>query len=340
MIQAGKPTDLGTVLVVRGRKLVGTVVDSAGSPVAGAKVRVGTMLFGANSDDPNANFDDQIGIKTAITDQDGAFVLIGVPAKETNIVADHPDKGRSLAQAVPNTDGDPPPMTLQLHGFGSITGSVTSKGQPLPGVAVSEATTGGTAQATFARTSADGSFVMTKVPEGQHVLNALQPSLMSVKSASATVTVVAGKQSTVTIDIPVGTISLAVVVKPIGSAEVDAAQCFLFHGSVVATNANQLTDGFFQSSVEGMKFWFGPGKGNPTFDELIQGAYSLCTVPITGDMSDPTFLGRLQENMESLKVYCKAVTVQPGPAQQSVEVDLPAMVPLPGGGSGAVGSAG
>ena len=339
-VPPGKVTDLGTVVVYRGRRLTGTVVDASGAPVAGAKVKLGTMLFSSAVDDPNTNFDDLAGLKTTITDQDGSFALIGVPAKETNIVADQPDKGRSLAQAVPLTDGDPPPMTLQLRGFGSISGTVTSQGQPVPGVTVSESSVGGTAQAMFTQSGADGTFAMAKVPEGQTVLAAIQTQMMSMKSTSVTISVVAGKQSTVTLDIPVGTITLTVVVQALPGNEVDAAQVFLFHGAVSVTNGKQLTDGVFQGGVQGMKFWLGPGKGNPTFDELVAGAYTVCTVPITGNMSDPTFLGRIQENMESIKVYCKPVTVQPTPNAQTFESDVPAMTPLPGGNGSGSGSAG
>jgi hypothetical protein len=39
-----------------------------------------------------------------------------------------------------------------------------------------------------------------------------------------------------------------------------------------------------------MKFWLGAGKPAPDFAELVAGSYSLCAVPITGDMTDPQFL--------------------------------------------------
>ena len=46
-IEPGKTTDLGTVTALRGRRLAGKVVDSTGAPVAGAKIKVGEMLFSA-----------------------------------------------------------------------------------------------------------------------------------------------------------------------------------------------------------------------------------------------------------------------------------------------------
>jgi hypothetical protein len=78
-----------------------------------------------------------------------------------------------------------------------------------------------------------------------------------------------------------------------------------------------------------MKFWFGPDKPQPVFGELVAGPYSLCSIPITGDMNDQTFMQRIQENVPTLRVYCKPLTLQPQPAKQTAVQELPAMTPLP-----------
>jgi hypothetical protein len=257
-------------------------------------------------------------------------MLAGVPQKSTTVMADHPDRGRSLSMSVPSGADDPPAITLALRGYGSIVGKVVMKGQPQANVAVSESTKGSTGmQAAFVETATDGSFTMPKVAEGTHVLNAIQSQMMAMKSTSVTVQVTAGKQATVTIDIPVGSINLDVAIKPMAGNQVDAAQVFLFAGSVAITNAKQLGDGFFQGGLQGMKFWFGKAPAPPEYSELVPGDYSVCSVPITGDLSDSTFQQRLQENMQSLKVYCKAVKVAASPTTQTVTQDLPAMTPLP-----------
>ena len=331
-IEAGKTTDLGTITVVRGRRLVGKVVDGSGAPVAGARVKLAEMLFSsAESDDTQSeSWEDMAGIRSDVTAQDGSFSLPGVPQKATTVMADHPDRGRSLPQPVPAGTDDPPAITLALRGYGSIAGKVVLKGQPQANVAVSESIKGGGGmQAAFAETAADGTFTMPKVAEGTHVLNALQSQMMSMKATSVTVQVTAGKQTTVTIDIPVGTIALTVQVHAQSGAKVDAAQVFLLQGAAAFANAKQLADGFLQGGMQGMKFWFGEGKPLPEFDELVAGDYSVCSIPITGDLSDPTFQQRMQENMQTLKVYCKAVKITPSPNAQTVTQDLPAMTPLP-----------
>ncbi|HUJ63712.1 MAG TPA: carboxypeptidase regulatory-like domain-containing protein [Kofleriaceae bacterium] len=329
-IEPGKTTDLGTIAVGRGRQLIGRVVDATGTPVAGASVKLGVMLFdSAEPSDAQQSYDDMSGIRTATTDQDGAFTLTGVPAKQTTVMATHPDRGQSLAMTVPGGADDPPTITLALRGYGSIVGTVTSKGQPVGGATISDASKGGGAQAAFAETAADGTFTLAKVPEGTHVLLAMQQQLMSMKSTSVTVQVTAGKQSTVAIDIPVGQVSLQILIKALPGNEVDAAQVLLFQGNVAMTSAEQLMNGFFQNAVQGMKLWFGPGKPLPVFDELVPGGYTACAIPLTGDLNDPQFQQRLQENMSLLKVYCKPVQVAASPALQTFEADVPAMVPLP-----------
>ena len=329
-IEPGKTTDLGTVTVTRGRKLTGKVVDKAGAPVAGARVRAGRMLISmADAGDQTDGIDTISGIRSTVSDQDGGFTLVGLAPNATNVMADHPDRGRSLAAAIPEGEADPPAVTLALQGFGSITGKVTRKGQPVADITIGESSKGGGAQGQFTKTGSDGSFTLAKVPEGPHVINAMQQALMSMKSTSVTVQVTAGKQTTANVEIPQGDVTLAVQVKPSAGQRVDAAQIFLFAGSVTVSTGKQLIDGIFQSSVQGTKFWLGAGKPIPEFAELVAGDYSICALPITGDMTDMQFRQRLQENMQSLKVLCKAAHVTPSPQSQAFEIELPAMTPLP-----------
>jgi protocatechuate 3,4-dioxygenase beta subunit len=331
-VKPGKPTDVGTLTLTRGRKLVGKVIDAAGNAVPGAKVKTGDMLFSMQgAEDQMETWEEMAGMRTGVTDQDGRFTLIGIAKKATNVIADHPARGRSNAAAVPAGTEDLPPITLTLRGFGTISGKVTSKGEPVGGATITETPKGGGAQVRMVQTEADGTFTLTKVGEGTHVVSAMQQSAfgMSLKSTSTTVQVRAGQETKVNIDIPVGTLVLAVAVKPQAGAKVDAAQVFLFRGKVTMHNAKELTDGFLAGGVQGMKFWYGEGKPTPEFDELVAGEYSVCTIPVTGDMNDATFQARMQEHMEALKVYCKQVRLAPSPSKQTVVHEVPAMAPLP-----------
>ncbi|MDX2086910.1 MAG: carboxypeptidase-like regulatory domain-containing protein [Kofleriaceae bacterium] len=330
-VEPGKTTDLGKVTVARGRRLTGKVVDKSGTPVPGAKVKFGDMLFSAEGGNQTQaeQFETMAGVRSAVTDQSGQFTIIGVPKTAGNAIADHPDQGRSAGVQVAAGNDDPPPITLTLRGFGSITGKVTVKDKPASGVTVSHAIKGATGAATFTQTAEDGTFTMNKVPEGQIVVQAMQQQMMSMRSASTTVTVIAGKQTTANLAIPLGALALTVTVKAMPNNQVDAAQVFLFSGQVGFQDARQLTDGFMQGAAQGMKFWLGKDAPMPVFDELVAGDYSICTIPITGNLSDSTFQQRLQQNLQALNVYCKAVKLKPSPDKQEVVQEVPAMKPLP-----------
>jgi uncharacterized GH25 family protein len=331
-LEAGKTTDLGTVTVARGRKLTGRVIDPSGAPVAGARVTVSPRLVSMEgAADQMAQIEELTGARIATTDQDGAFTIIGIAKTHTFAGAEQTDAGRAAPIDIPEGTDDPQPVTLQLRGFGSIIGKVTSKGEPVGNATITDTLKGSLAQVAIARTGDDGSFTLTKVAEGTHVINAMQTGGfgLSMSSTSATVDVVAGKQTVVNIDIPVGNITVTVTIKPLAGAKVDAAQVLLLHGVVVANTAKQLNDTFGAGGMQGMKFWFGDGKPMPSFDQIVAGDYTACGVPITGNMMDSTFQQRLQEHIDLLTVVCKPVKVTASPQQQGVTLELPSMPPLP-----------
>jgi protocatechuate 3,4-dioxygenase beta subunit len=330
-IEPAKTTDLGTITVVKGRVMTGVVVDQAGRPVAGAKVRVGERLAASGGDDDGQldQWDALANIRSATSGADGTFTIIGIPSKPNAAAAEHPDKGRSLPIEVPPGDGDPPQVRLILRGFGTISGKVLERGKPMAGIAVDEVTKGSPAQNSFAVTRDDGSFILERVPEGTHVLTANKRAGMQSRGGASTVIVKAGQTTTATIELPAGDISLAVTIRPAAGAKLDSAQLFLFGGNIAVDNGQALIDATLAGGTVLMKFWFGPDKPLPVFDELPAGPYSLCSIPITGDMNDATFVQRIQENIPSLRVVCTPVMVKPSPSQQSLAQELPAMQPLP-----------
>ncbi len=331
VVASSKPTDLGTITLERGRKVTGKVIDANGNPVANARIKAGDILYTLQgADDQMSTFEEMSGIRLATSDQAGSFTLIGIPKKLTNVLADHAS-GRSNAVEIPAGTDDPPPITLTLHGLGSIKGKVTAQGQPVPGATVTATPKGGGSQVQLVQSEADGSFTLTKISEGTVVLGVMQQDRanMAMKSTSVEVAVTAGKQTEVTLEIPVGQVSLVVEVKPLPNNQVDTAQVFLVRNIVAIKTAKEINDLFLAGKGVGMKFWKGPTKPLPTFDELVPGDYSVCTIPITGDLNDVTFQQRLQLNLDKLAVYCKQANVAPSPAKQTVVHEVPAMTPLP-----------
>ena len=90
-----------------------------------------------------------------------------------------------------------------------------------------------------------------------------------------------------------------------------------------------LTGRFEEIGVQGMKIWLGSAFPPPEFDELMPGDYSVCTIPITGNIADPAFQQAIQANAQLLKVYCKQVKVTPSPNEQKTSHEVPSMEPLP-----------
>jgi uncharacterized GH25 family protein len=330
-LEPGKTTDLGTLVGVRGRKLTGRVVDPSGTPVAGARVTVSVRLLSMEgADDQLATINEMTGARMATTDQNGDFAIIGIAKTHAFAGAEHPDKGRATPLDVAEGSDDPPPITLQLRGFGTITGKVTSKGEPAGNVMITDTLKGSLAQVAIARTADDGTFTLSKVAEGTHVLNAMQMQMMSMSgSTSATVDVVAGQTVTVAIDIPVGNVTVDVTIKPVSGAKVNSALVYLFRGTVAATTGKQLNEQFGSGGMQSMKVWQGDGSPMPEFEQIVPGSYSVCGIPITGNLMDPAVQQRLQEHDDTLRVYCKPTQVMASPTKQAVELDLPAMMPLP-----------
>ena len=326
-VEPGKTTDLGTIDVSRGRVVTGKVVDAAGTGVAGARVRLGQMLFSMQGLDDDT-MGDMRGMRSTTTDQDGSFTMSGVGKKAAYVAAEQAERGQSTALQLPEGTDDPPTITLQLRGWGSITGTVTFKGQPVPSASVTETTKNGGAQMAMTQTDVDGNFSMLKVAEGTHVLSVMQQKGfgMSMKSTSATAQVTAGQPTRVAIEIPAGTITLSIKVAPLPNAAFSMAQVFLINGLTNATSAKQLEEGMFGGGMVGMKPWFA---GTVDFEELMPGDYTACSVPITGSVMDPHFQQWLQEHMQDLKVVCNSVKVTPSPTTQTFSQALPSMSPTP-----------
>ena len=205
-IEAGRTTDLGTIDVSVGRTLTGTVVDESGAPVAGAQVRSGNTWRYQTTAASVVNAGATPGSQSAISDRDGRFTITGVPSGITSVAADHALRGRSIARTIEDGGADPPPVTLVLHGHGSIAGTVTMRGRAQGGAMITVVSKDGAPQPLVARADGDGTFVLAEVLAGEHLVSALQPmSGPSSASTSITVSVAAGRQTKVILDIQAGT---------------------------------------------------------------------------------------------------------------------------------------
>ena len=329
VVEAGAVNDLGTLVVKRGRKVSGKVVDAAGQPVEGARVLAGAILFSEGKGGTgNQAIEEQMGVRSTTTGADGSFTIQGAPEKGGSVMAEHADKGRSDSVPLPAGVDDMLGVSLPLRGFGSVAGKVTMEGQALSDVQVMASAKGSTGHVVVVASGADGAFVIDKLPEGEHRLSANRMENFQMSSTSRDITVVAGQRTQADLEIPVGSVTLTVEVRGKGGVKIDAAQVFLFRGAVAIRNAQDVTDRFLAGDAAGMGFWFGNDTW-PSFPELVPGSYSVCTLPINGNLADMQFQQRLQENLDKLDVHCQAKAITASPTEQRHIATVPKMTPLP-----------
>ena len=108
-----------------------------------------------------------------------------------------------------------------------------------------------------------------------------------------------------------------------------ASQVFLFTGTIDVRDAGALQKTFVATSGSGAKMAFAMGAAPAAFVDVTPGPYSVCMIPITGDMSDPQFMKRLQDAAMTLAVHCRPLAVAATPAEQQASFAIPPMSPLP-----------
>ncbi len=332
VIEAGKTTDLGKVTLPVARVLRGNVVDAAGQPVAGALVSVAQFLISSGKVDAGTADNDQLGgrgARTARTGADGGFAVVGLPDRPLQAMAEH-DSGASSAVAIAAGTGDPAAVTLTLRAFGSLAGVVTKGGAPMGGAQVMATPKGAASgQLNIVIAGDDGTFLYEQIAAGTYFLQASAAGFGSTSSAAPIeIEVVAGKRTTANLDVPVGSVELAVTIKGKGGAAIAAAQVVLFRGTVGFKTGKDVMDGMTGgSSMVGANF--AAGTAPVTFKDLPAAAYSVCTVPLPGDLSDPQTLMRMNEHANEMAVYCAPVTVTATPAKQAFTQEVPPAAPLP-----------
>jgi protocatechuate 3,4-dioxygenase beta subunit len=119
-VRTGETTELGTIVVRRGARVRGRVVDPSGTPVDGATVLVGRTLLGTRARLDTAGMFEAFGGRHAITSADGTFAVEIANTEDVAIVAERPDLGRSILAEVTGTA----PIELVLERTGTLVGRV------------------------------------------------------------------------------------------------------------------------------------------------------------------------------------------------------------------------
>ncbi len=331
-VEEEKVTDLGTIKVKRGRTLTGRVLTEDGSPVPGATVLAATRLVGDGSHlalDLGKAAEEQMGLRRAKSDDAGFFRIDGISAERYMLVAEHEKYGRSDAMVVPQGTAGLD-RELVLHASGSVFGKVTAGGEPVAGAIIQANPVGESAKVIVVHAGDDGSYNIEKIQAGQLRITAAQMAGagLGARSEGVVVTARPGEKVQVDIDIPVGSVKLTIDVKGQGGAKIDAAQVLLLVGKVQIESASELNKAAMAAGGSiSQTFWMAAKPA--VFTKVIPAEYSLCVIPINGDMNDPAFVMRLRKYTASLKVICSPLTIPAQPESQRQQVTVPPMQPLP-----------
>lgn len=335
-VEPGKTADAGTITVVKGRSIAGTVVAD-GQPVAGATVFAGRVVFG-NGTSNAAPFNPMSqGTKQDTTDANGAFSLSGFNEGDITIVAEQDQIGRSKALRLPTVMPGQTELVLQLEKFGSLSGIVRQGGKPIEGTFVTCQSTTTPGALYSVASGPDGSYRFDRLaPDVYKVSAMLGMPMTGMRFYSKQIEVPSGKQVTLDLAVEPGTITLDVTLAG-RNAKVGVAQTWLASVPVTAHTLNELSLELAAAGPSASQLVIVRNGEPARFADISAGAYTVCAVPYPAEVKGMAAMGYAERHADSMLAFCKPLTVAQSPASQAaqVEVDLPPFVPdSTGSGSG------
>jgi hypothetical protein len=338
VVESGKTADAGTVVVVKGRTIGGTVL-AEGKPVPGAEVHIGRLVFG-NGTSSNAQFGPMgSSTKHDTTDASGAFLLSGFPEGDITIVADHPTFGRSRSLRLPTVMPGQTELTLVLEPFGSLAGVLRQAGKPIEGVFVTCQSTTTPGALYSVSSGADGAYRFDRLaPDVYKVSATVGMPMTGMRFYSQQIAVPSGKAVTIDLVVDPGAVTVDVTVAARGG-KVGVANVYITTASITAKTSNEL--GLKMAAAgPGASQWVIVRNGEPArFGEVAAGAYSACVVPYPLEVKGMAAMGYAERHGDTLPAFCKPVRVHAAPDTQgtTVPVELPPFIsdtPPAGSGSG------
>lgn len=200
-LQPGETRDLGDVVLPAGGRLAGQVVDAAGRPVAGARVRVGPLPvqlleIGAADLRPDGllcigdgdlrqvlappawalRLEERLGLGRSTTDAHGTFVLDDLAVGAQTVVVDAPGRVSAYREVVVGPEENAPVQVVLATGR-HVSGEVLrGDGDPAAGIEVFVGVGAGSSPVAvlrrIGRTGGDGRFACSGMSEGNVIVAA------------------------------------------------------------------------------------------------------------------------------------------------------------------------
>jgi RNA polymerase sigma factor (sigma-70 family) len=310
-VREGAATDVGTIVVEKGRTVSGRVLDASGAPVAGAAVAGGLLLTGNGS---QLNVPSE-GYRVQETESDaaGRYVLRGFGEHAIVLVAERAGAGRAASVRVP-----PGPSSVEvdlvLQPTGSLGGKVTRDGQPLVQVVVIAKPRGARDSNFFVLTGEDGSYAFDSLAAGDYAVfpmlggGNIQPKDMFLSA----VTVVPGQRATADLSARYGGASLTVHVVGENGAPVGAALVLVVAGAVTSPTMDALFDGTWLAPGQGVAAYqrTAIGAAGARIDGMFAGAYSACVTPLPVDPNDRAAMIGIRDQVGALPMRCVSAQVR------------------------------
>ncbi|MEO7093947.1 MAG: carboxypeptidase-like regulatory domain-containing protein, partial [Polyangiales bacterium] len=314
-IVEGKTSDAGTITVTPGRSVSGRVLDTAGMPVAKAKVAAGMLLSGGGAELYMP--EESIGAKDTETDAEGRFSLEGFPPAAVTIVSGKADVGRSPSLRLPASP-DSATLELVLQKTTGLDGTITREGKPLPDTVVIANPLGAVSSNFFVTTGADGTFALDALAPGSYVVHPMiggggnKPKDMYIRA----VTIAVGVRGKVTIDATPGPVTVTINVKTTSGTKVPMAQLFMIQATIAPHSVGELRsidqlDAFGADPIP-MHMRRAMG-GSAELTGVRPGQYTVCAVPVFGLPPD---------DPDSMAVKCMPAKIGAA-TKQTVDVVVP-----------------
>lgn len=333
MVEEGKVVDLSTITVAQGRTVSGRVIDSNGSPVAGAIVSVGRVTFGDGSSakasgvarNPLAR-----ETKTAESGESGEFEIFGSSLGDLNIVADHDTLGRSMPVSVQLSNESIVGLELTMLKTGSLQGVVRKSGAPESGVIITAASTSVTGVTFNVATGNDGSYRFDRLVPDQYRVKAMAGGnpMRGMSYSTEIVTVQSEQSAELDFELSEGGTTLKVSLT--ADRELGFSYVTIAPGALVVKTARELNAKLGQGSgfeAQGMSI-----RGMPASAPGLQpGDYTVCVTVYPTEVSGMApimdYIGREGDN---LLVTCQRVTIGTEAEQSmTIKVTIPDYVPGP-----------
>ncbi|MFP2962824.1 carboxypeptidase regulatory-like domain-containing protein [Myxococcus sp. 1LA] len=314
-IEAGDDKALGVITLADGRPLNGIVLDDQGVPVPGASVIAGPQLLGSGSQPGPAPL-------RGSSDSNGRFHLEGGGQEPLTVMAEHPDVGRSLP-VVSTVETQATPLELKLRPLAGLEGTVRSGGQPVGNAAVVAAPLGSSTGRFMVVTRADGRYHFDRLSKGEHVVTAVLQEGPTSQLQQSLLARIGEQHTPLDIDVTLGGQTLTIHVLEHDGQRLLNGQLYLSTGALQVATLGQL-ETVLASRGEGQTRVQLLLNAQPvSLSRLSAGHYTLCVVPVRGDLDNPTQTQRLRDGASQLPVSCRAVDVsQVGPPEQ-LEFRLP-----------------